>query len=375
MTYPAYPSSFQCPQIKPYAWAVDMGIVRTPMEGGNARQRRRYRTMPHAFRLEFVMPALSVGQWQSWVNAFAYDWFSINLESMWSAATGKITSPHLVRFISNLEWENVVYGWVRVRVQAELSPNQIALGGPLLPTYNWIIGGTPVDPSSGGQTVTTWNPADKNANIILSNGNLTARAGASGSQSVRATTGIGANQRRFYSFRPDSNGSDATGCGFADSSMHLSTFAGENNRAIGWYPAPRFTNGGVWFNGLQVAVSVPGSVGSVVDWAIDTYLMRAWVRVNGGLWNGSAAASPASGVGGIDISTINRPVYPVCSMQGPPGQATATFAEPFQFPMPSGFSAVASAASTWILAGVPSSPAAPDWIFAGTPQFPAAIVF
>ena len=41
MTYIAYPQGFQCPQIKPYSIAVDMGILRTPMEGGNARQRRR----------------------------------------------------------------------------------------------------------------------------------------------------------------------------------------------------------------------------------------------------------------------------------------------------------------------------------------------
>lgn len=153
MAYPNYPASFQCPQIIPYGWTVDMGIIRTPMEGGNSRQRRRYRTMPHGFKLEFIMPALALGQWQSWVNAFAYDWFTMNLESMWSAATGAITSPHLIRFISDLEFDDVVYGWVRCRVQAELSPNQVALGGPLLPTYAWVIGGTPQAPSNANSVI------------------------------------------------------------------------------------------------------------------------------------------------------------------------------------------------------------------------------
>jgi hypothetical protein len=146
--YTRYPSSFQCPQIRPYQIAVDMGILRTPMEGGNTRQRRRYTIMPSIFRLEFVMPAIDLGTWQSWVNAFAYDYFLLNLESMWSAFAGAVTAPHIVRFISDLDIENVVYGWVRVRVQAELSPNQYAIGGPLIPTYQWIIGGTPTAPAA-----------------------------------------------------------------------------------------------------------------------------------------------------------------------------------------------------------------------------------
>ena len=104
--------------------------------------------MPHIFKLEFIMEALDLGQWQAWINQYAYDFFLLDLESMWSASSGKITSPHIVRFMSDLEVENVVYGWVRVRVAAELSPNQAAIAGPLLPTYQWYIGGVPYAPSS-----------------------------------------------------------------------------------------------------------------------------------------------------------------------------------------------------------------------------------
>jgi hypothetical protein len=46
-----------------------------------------------------------------------------------------------------------------------------------------------LSPSAGGGLATdTWNPADKSANIVLSNGNLTATWGTSGSQSVRSIT-------------------------------------------------------------------------------------------------------------------------------------------------------------------------------------------
>jgi hypothetical protein len=146
--YIEYPDSFQCPQIKPYSLAVDMGVLRTAMDGGNQRQRRRYRMMPHLFNLEFVMQALDLGRWQSWVNQFAYDYFLMDLESMWSALAGSITAPHLVRFISDLQVENVTLGWIRVRVQAEISPNQWALSGPVVPSYQWIVAGTAIAPAS-----------------------------------------------------------------------------------------------------------------------------------------------------------------------------------------------------------------------------------
>jgi len=144
-----YPAQFQAAQVMPYQVAVDMGVLRTPMDSGYARQRRLYRTMPHNFALEFVMPALELGSWQSWVNQFAYDYFEMPLlESMWSGAAGAVASVHSIRFISDLSIENVVYGTVRVKVAAELDPNQAALSGPVVPTFQWIAGGTAADPAS-----------------------------------------------------------------------------------------------------------------------------------------------------------------------------------------------------------------------------------
>jgi hypothetical protein len=115
-----YPAEFQCAQITPYTIAVDMGVLRTQMEGGGARQRRLYRTMPTVYSLEFVMTVGELGDWQVWVNDHAYDWFLIdNLESYKAGLEGQVSSPHTIRFISNLAIDNPVYGWVRVKVQAE----------------------------------------------------------------------------------------------------------------------------------------------------------------------------------------------------------------------------------------------------------------
>jgi hypothetical protein len=61
-----------------------------------------------------------LGDWQVWVNDNGYDWFVIdNLESYRSGLAGKVSAPHTIRFISNLAIDNPVFGWVRVKVQAE----------------------------------------------------------------------------------------------------------------------------------------------------------------------------------------------------------------------------------------------------------------
>jgi len=115
-----YPAEFQCAQITPYSLTVDMGVLRTAMDGGGARQRRLYRTMPTVYALEFVMTVEQLGEWQVWVNDNGYDYFTIdNLESYQAGLEGKVSSPHVIRFISNLAIDNPVFGWVRVKVQAE----------------------------------------------------------------------------------------------------------------------------------------------------------------------------------------------------------------------------------------------------------------
>lgn len=150
MATTVYPSSFRCAQITPYNVAVDMGVLRTPMEGGYQRQRRLYRVMPHAFELTFIMTVQELGAWQEWVNVNAYDYFDMpRIESMYSGLIGEISSLHSIRFTGNLAIDNPVYGWVRVKVTAELDPLQAANQGPITPSNNWIIGGSPPAPSNG----------------------------------------------------------------------------------------------------------------------------------------------------------------------------------------------------------------------------------
>lgn len=163
-----YPAGLPCVQILPYAYDVNMGVLRTPMDGGYSRQRRLHNVMPHDFKLEFVMAIADLYAWQTWVNQFAYDYFYLPLESMHSSLAGKVAAPTLVRFTTNLSFENVVYGWIRVRVGAELSPIAPATVTPPPDTSgDWIIAGRPATPSTP-DTYTAGRPASpSNGNTVI----------------------------------------------------------------------------------------------------------------------------------------------------------------------------------------------------------------
>jgi hypothetical protein len=119
---------------------------------------------------------------------------------------------------------------------------------------------------------TTWNPSDRDASIILSNGNLTATSSVSGWHSVRGTTSytVGTNHKVifFLSVSSDSVGGWIGGLG--NSAMSLTSYVGatgvsaglqiNNTGGVYSYSAGGATgpacqpDGGNFANGLYVAV-------------------------------------------------------------------------------------------------------------------------
>lgn len=82
----------------------------------------------------------------------------------------------------------------------------------------------------GGNNVatTTWNPADKNASIALSGGNLIATAsGAAAYKNVRSTTSVasGVNVDKILKWTPTGSHGDRN-FGLANASAPLNTYAG-----------------------------------------------------------------------------------------------------------------------------------------------------
>jgi lysophospholipase L1-like esterase len=115
-------------------------------------------------------------------------------------------------------------------------------------------------PSAGA---VTWNPSDKDTNVTLSNGNLTATHTGSGAfKGVRATS---SGTTGYFEYTvvvsSDPNGND-TGVGLANSSAPVNNWLGSDNNGIGYYPD---TGGAVYYNGSAVATGLGSPVaGDVV---------------------------------------------------------------------------------------------------------------
>jgi hypothetical protein len=145
-----YPNVFACAsRIEGHTAAVSAGLVRTPMEAGNTRQRRRHSVLPHQISLAFVMDQEAYADWLTWVNANAWDdWVEMRLPGLAASRAGTDTAPILVRFCSDLQAELLtayrLWYW-RVRVDCEWMPTAAQLAPP---TWGgWIVGRRPGDPS------------------------------------------------------------------------------------------------------------------------------------------------------------------------------------------------------------------------------------
>ena len=154
-----YPKSFPLASVSSYGAAIAMGVIRTPFEAGNARQRRIHAALPHMFRLSFIMDQATLWSWMPWVNEHAYGWFLLDLVSYF--ADGEKNVPHAVRFATDIQSELInmrgsVRYW-RVSVEAEWLPSvqgaPIVVGGwviaktPAAPAVDWVLAGTPASHS------------------------------------------------------------------------------------------------------------------------------------------------------------------------------------------------------------------------------------
>jgi len=188
---------------------------------------------------------------------------------------------------------------------------------------------------------TTWNPADKGTtNTILSNGNLTYGAGASNTTNdgCRGTNGLSTGKLYFELTAAGSTATVMLGVGTL-SSLFNSILSGSGG-AFAVYT----TNSHIWNNNVDTTISIGTPIaGDVYCYAIDLVNMRGWIRKNGGNWNNSGTANPATNTGGQDISWLGTGVnvFPlVASNANANPIVTANFgATAFAQTIPSGFAA------------------------------------
>jgi hypothetical protein len=177
-------------------------------------------------------------------------------------------------------------------------------------------------PSGGGGGTTTWNPADKSAQIVLSNGNLTITNG--GSLNLVGGRAIASHSSGKFYFEHTvlaTNSNDQLGFGNATESLGS---VGQSTNSVGW----KFLSGGaVQINGSTIGTAAGGvAVSDVLSAAVDFTGKLIWFRVNAGNWNNSGTANPATGTGGFSLSTLAAgPYFPQADVDGASSSYTSNF--------------------------------------------------
>jgi hypothetical protein len=191
---------------------------------------------------------------------------------------------------------------------------------------------------------TTWNPSDKSANCVLSNGNLTAGASTNAINGARSVDYHLAGKYYWEDTWVTTGASDCIGIATAAGSLTTGPTS----------PGPRCLlnqNATIYLNGTSTGVGLGGSItsGSVICIAVDLDNSRIWFR-NGaaGNWNNSGTANPATGTGGVSITSqfAAQNTYATAIINLTNGHVTANF----------GSSAFAGVAPAGFTAGFPAGP-------------------
>jgi len=154
---------------------------------------------------------------------------------------------------------------------SELSGEGVSIGTGLLVE---VSSTTSVGALTGtsGEALVTWNAADKNSTITLSNGDKTAsRTSGTGFASVRANRSANTDIR-YVEFVESGDAADG-GAGIATSTAVLNNFIGNATTGV----SVAFTNGAVYYNGVTVGTALGA-------FAIGDVLSLAWRASDGSIW-------------------------------------------------------------------------------------------
>ena len=182
---------------------------------------------------------------------------------------------------------------------------------------------------------TTWNPADKHADITLSDGDLKAAATTSQWRAVRGVSGKSSG--KWYFEVTFTTSGDYGLVGVASSSVSLADRIGVS--ATGWGNQ----NNGFFMNNNATKTGVTHASTNVVQVAVDLDNGKIWWGLNGAWYGGS---DPASGTG-AHYDNLSGTVYPAVNCYGVGTSYLANFgASAFAYSVPSGFN------SGWTLLAV-----------------------
>ena len=186
----------------------------------------------------------------------------------------------------------------------------------------------------------TWNPSDKNANLTLSNGNLTVTDdGPNAQKSVRATDSFSTG-KLYWEWKVDARVGNAHCVGWCDASQPLSNHIGRSATGNGW---GYHLTGRFYHNNTYTSVTAYDK-DDLIMIAIDLDAGKLWVGKNG-TWEGGG--NPGAGTGETRDDVDATPLFPGAGSYDSSHSGTANFgASAFSYSAPSGFSSVNAAASS-----------------------------
>lgn len=145
----------------------------------------------------------------------------------------------------------------------------------------------------------TWNPADKNAAITLSNNDLKANHASGGYHGVRGTIGRSTGLYYFEALVPSGN---EGAVGISSASHSLSAPLGYGST----YGAGLYSDGKLWMNSTSTGTATFNDVR--VGFLVNLNTRRLWVRGPTGSWH--LGGDPSAGGTGVDISSLTGTLYP-----------------------------------------------------------------
>ena len=176
----------------------------------------------------------------------------------------------------------------------------------------------------------TWSPTDKNANIILSGGDLTATTNIAGSwDSVRSNLSVGAG-KWYFEITVDNAPDGFIEIGIADSGVSLSGEPGADPDGYAYVGI----SGYIMNNGSSVPYGDTFATGDIISTAINMDTGKLWWGKNG-VWQ--ASGDPAAGTN-EGYSGISGSFFAILCLNFAGRAATANFgASAFTYTVPTGF--------------------------------------
>lgn len=178
-----------------------------------------------------------------------------------------------------------------------------------------------------------WNPSNKASTVTLSNSNFTAVGSSTSPQPVVLGVTGATSGKYFFSIKTSGTPINSQAVMIAGNGFILtSTLAGTTNIEVSG-------DGNIYGNGAQLG----GGLGAwasadVIDIAVDFGAALLWARKNGGNWNNSGTANPATGVGGISISYMAGGTFFPGDVPWPSTTHTVNFGLiPYTYPAPATF--------------------------------------